>query len=302
MMIYSVVSDFEGSGNPAFTFSPITFFADNPSSADAATITILRRSPAGGTPGFTNNALRVIHVTDPDTTSYEWALLSEIQNNSEEGQNCGAYLLGRKNSTGQTWGAVFEVIETSAVNNPTSGSLGCEVDVSANGTDAVFPYARVGVDLAIRKFDAGGPDCHAGWGFRIQNGGYAGSLVRIGFGFYTGMNVVDAFDCSLATVLGAALKMPAGAGISFDDNYQHMLKYDTGGLGYYAAGVLKVRLNASGSIQTQAMTVASLPAAGNPGNRAFVTDATTNTFNSVLAGGGSNKVPVFDDGAAWRVG
>ena len=49
-------------------------------------------------------------------------------------------------------------------------------------------------------------------------------------------------------------------------------------------------------------TVAALPAAGIVGRRAFVTNANSTVFNSVVAGGGANKVPVFDDGAAWRIG
>jgi len=51
-------------------------------------------------------------------------------------------------------------------------------------------------------------------------------------------------------------------------------------------------------------TVAQLPAAaaGNQGTRYIVTDATATTFNSVVAGGGANIVPVFSTGAAWRIG
>ena len=51
-----------------------------------------------------------------------------------------------------------------------------------------------------------------------------------------------------------------------------------------------------------ATTVANLPAAGVVGRRAFVTDANAVTFQSIVAGGGSNKVPVFDDGTNWRIG
>ena len=50
-----------------------------------------------------------------------------------------------------------------------------------------------------------------------------------------------------------------------------------------------------------AYTVATLPT-GVQWMRAFVSDATVTTFNSVVAGGGTNKVPVFYDGAAWRIG
>jgi hypothetical protein len=49
-------------------------------------------------------------------------------------------------------------------------------------------------------------------------------------------------------------------------------------------------------------TVAGLPIASVAGSRNFVTDATATTFNSVVAGGGSNNVPVFFDGASWRIG
>lgn len=51
-------------------------------------------------------------------------------------------------------------------------------------------------------------------------------------------------------------------------------------------------------------TVATLPAAvaSNVGTRGFVTNANATTFNSIVAGGGSNKVPVFSDGTNWRIG
>jgi hypothetical protein len=48
-------------------------------------------------------------------------------------------------------------------------------------------------------------------------------------------------------------------------------------------------------------TVATLPSP-TQGLRRFVSDATVTTFASVVAGGGSNPVPVYSDGAAWRIG
>lgn len=50
------------------------------------------------------------------------------------------------------------------------------------------------------------------------------------------------------------------------------------------------------------VTVASLPAAGTAGRRSFVSDANATTFASIVAGGGTNKVPVYDDGTNWRIG
>lgn len=51
-------------------------------------------------------------------------------------------------------------------------------------------------------------------------------------------------------------------------------------------------------------TVAGLPSAVTmgAGARAFVTDATATTFASLVAGVGANNVPVYSDGAAWRIG
>lgn len=53
-----------------------------------------------------------------------------------------------------------------------------------------------------------------------------------------------------------------------------------------------------------ATTVASLPSASSAGAgaRMFVTDANATTFASIVAGGGSNGVPVYSDGTNWRIG
>lgn len=48
-----------------------------------------------------------------------------------------------------------------------------------------------------------------------------------------------------------------------------------------------------------AYTVATLPAAGVQGRRAWVTDANSPTYCGTVSGGGSVVVPVFDNGTAW---
>jgi len=52
----------------------------------------------------------------------------------------------------------------------------------------------------------------------------------------------------------------------------------------------------------KAYTVATLPAAGTQGRRAWVTDATAPTFLGALIGGGAVVCPVFDNGTAWVAG
>ena len=51
-------------------------------------------------------------------------------------------------------------------------------------------------------------------------------------------------------------------------------------------------------------TVATLPSAVTlgAGTTTFVSDANATTFASIVAGGGSNKVPVYSDGTNWRIG
>ena len=58
------------------------------------------------------------------------------------------------------------------------------------------------------------------------------------------------------------------------------------------------------TIKTTALTVATLPSAATrgAGSRSFVTDANAATFATVVAGGGSNAVPVYSDGTDWRIG
>lgn len=50
-------------------------------------------------------------------------------------------------------------------------------------------------------------------------------------------------------------------------------------------------------------TVSTLPTASTvPYGKAFVSDANATTFASTVAGGGSNKVPVWSDGTNWIIG
>ena len=59
-----------------------------------------------------------------------------------------------------------------------------------------------------------------------------------------------------------------------------------------------------GYVKSTVYTVATLPAAATAGAgaRAFVSDANATTFASVVAGGGTNGVPVYSNGANWFIG
>ena len=80
---------------------------------------------------------------------------------------------------------------------------------------------------------------------------------------------------------------------------------------FYTNNTLRLTLDAGGAnaaftvpVKTPSTTVASLPSASTAGAgaRMFVTDANATTFNSVVASGGANAVPVFSDGTNWKIG
>ena len=56
------------------------------------------------------------------------------------------------------------------------------------------------------------------------------------------------------------------------------------------------------TVITAPVTVANLPPNPVKGERSFVTDATVTTYATTVAGGGGNKVPVFWNGANWKIG
>lgn len=66
-------------------------------------------------------------------------------------------------------------------------------------------------------------------------------------------------------------------------------------------------LHVNGTIKQKVYTVSTLPAAGTigAGARAFVSDSTvaaSGNFGAVVAGSGTNAVPVYSDGTNWRIG
>lgn len=80
-------------------------------------------------------------------------------------------------------------------------------------------------------------------------------------------------------------------------------------LGYAGGSALSIdaSLHATfaGTVKTGVTTVAGLPTAGTAGRQGAVNNATqtlTAGIGAIVAGGGANTVPVFDDGTNWRIG
>ena len=87
------------------------------------------------------------------------------------------------------------------------------------------------------------------------------------------------------------------APVDYAQTYQDQLN---NALRQYAAQVDNVTQYISA--QTIVYTVAKLPTVGVIGRRLFVSDATSTSFGTTVVGGGTNPVPVFDNGTAWIIG
>lgn len=212
----------------------------------------------GGTVGFVVPTLMAQATVTQGSNNFEWAFLSVMNNHallSTPAQNVAGYFQGNKFGTAATWALTCEVREMVATNDPLQGSVALELDLSVNGTDNIG--SRAGCDLVIRKFDQAGVDAVAGWGYRIQNGGNAGSLVNVGYSFAPGMTANIGFDTSRGVMNIAALRMAVGQPIAFDANALHQLKAQAPllGIDYFVSNVFVSRLLASGGFQVGANQV-----------------------------------------------
>lgn len=103
---------------------------------------------------------------------------------------------------------------------------------------------------------------------------------------------------ALADAADVTLRAKAGQGL--------VRAINSAGAEHFNVDFVNDRINCYRPIVHRVYTVATLPAPSGtipPGSRAMVNDANATTFNSIVAGGGANTVPVFVDGAGnWRIG
>jgi hypothetical protein len=262
--------------NLSFADGQWTF--DQPATAvdDFTTILVDRRANhTGGTPGFVNSGILAKSFVSAGNTNFEWAIVGVCDNSATAGENVGGYFQGIKRATGPTWGATVEVIDKTGA-NPTTGAVGIEVNVTANGTDA--SNNRVGIDVAIRKDDAGGAGCVTAFGIRLQS--QAGSGYTVGF------------DTSSATIYQSAIRIGQGQAIAFDGTATDKLASDGTGIVYYSGGVFKAKLVNDGGIFLTSRTKIS---------GTFTTGAQTPTIGTnkpgTTGGAPSTWLSVFIDGA-----
>jgi hypothetical protein len=141
-------------------------FAPSASTDPSDSVTIVRNANySGGTVGFVYSNLRVTDTVANGTNSFEWPLLS-VLNNYGQGENVAVYGQGNAytNAT-NTWAGVFEARDRTGGN--TSALVGVEVDNFSNGPDT--GNKRVGVDIVGARHDLGGANTEIYAGLRISD-------------------------------------------------------------------------------------------------------------------------------------
>jgi hypothetical protein len=120
----------------------------------------------------------------------------------------------------------------------------------------------------------------------------------------TGANVSDMTGATATTLLSPFTAGAQGVAPPSGGGTAHLLRADGTWTNTVTGLFASTALQATTTIATGATTVASLPSAitAGAGARYLVTDALLPSFGVIVAGGGASTVPVYSDGAAWRVG
>ena len=123
-----------------------------------------------------------------------------------------------------------------------------------------------------------------------------------------GLDVVSHYGLirllSIRSATGGVIFQTANGNLTYDDNGNLTLS-NPGNIGFTSNFITNGNIRCDGVLQSGVYTsVIDLPSPASigAGARAFVSTANTTVFYSIVGTGGSNTVPVFSDGTAWRVG
>lgn len=194
----------------------------------------------GGDPGYVNSAATVTSVVGAGNTSFEWNLLTRLDNFATAGDNVSAYMVGYKLGAGPTFGAVIDAREIGVTGG--GGLIGLELDIY---TESVKANA-VGIDLITRHATVSGGDSEVGWGLRITADPTSRYTIaaEIAHGKQTCLKVTGhstrsvkgvaiagphqvAFDTSGADLTDAAYRMDRDHFIAFESTSARRLTYGT---------------------------------------------------------------------------
>lgn len=197
--------------------------------------------------------------------------------------NLGTNDLQLQKFSGGSWSAVtqffssggFSTIGTIQVN----GSSGNNV-FSANILGVSSQWSGLGNFLLTSNTGTTGK-----WGRMTNNTSSGGDMAwgiesSVGSTIFTGANPSAAY----ATVFGSL----NNSSVQIAVNNSVALTFINGGAATFGS-----------TVGLFGYTVSGLPAAGTAGRTAYVTDALTPSFGVIITGGGSTKIPVFDNGTNW---
>ena len=249
-------------------------FTTGAASNDIATSWVSRDANfTGGTFGFVNSALKVETAAAADVTSFEWGILSVMDNYATAGENVAIYGQAKKQSTGPTFAMVAEARDETNLANPTTGLVGLEVDLFANGTDNI--NRRVGIDIVIGRANGGGATCVGTAAIRVgpqnfdnANGSFISGLLLTGlidaginlqssgtWGLRTTGSQSIGIDLSQGTHSTAAIRLAAGQLVSFEGTGARTLQYSSGSLQYKVSGANALVVTDSNQLQLGASQV-----------------------------------------------
>lgn len=221
---------------------------------------------SGGVGGAVVNALRIQTNVGAAANNNEWGLLSVLNNNtatSSTGQNVAAYFQARKSTVngvaaGITWGITVEARDQSGLANPTTGHIGAEIDLFADGSDTNAqrvmldlvggPGVSIGptITYGLRIGPVNGTLSAANWANGIYLYGDQSCAIRIN----TSTGAVVGIDTSGATLTGSALRIGGTQYIGFDSSDGHRLGFNSASnsLGYIVSGTLETGLLSTGGL------------------------------------------------------
>lgn len=210
------------------------FYQLNSGASDLSTVTVRRDiGYTGGTIGFLNAAIRVLSNVNSTANTYETGIFVIQDNYANGSQNFAMGSQANKYGTGASWSLVTEVHEKSGTANPTTGTIGHELDVFANGTDTSFN--RIGLSVIAKRESLTGAVNSVGNGISLScdstDVGGAKFGVGIAFGRAGAATDFDSgvdFTNATFSTSGAAVQLAHDQSIAFAATNTKSIKYFSG--------------------------------------------------------------------------
>ena len=267
-------------------------------------------SYTGGTVAFECPTQKINTSVGAGDANDETGLLVILDNyaTGATAENVAVHFQSNKRATSPTWCIANEANDLTASANPTTGLVGIEQVVAANGTDS--SSNRVGFDIIASRPNSGGvysgTQAQIGIGLRLTNQvADTGANNSFGTGIlFKGYYDNFAMDASSASVTGGVvLNMATAQRIRLSNSGSKDIAYDGTGMVYQTGLSTVIRLNDDGSIlfggtspATRLMgtvstgTAAPVLTANKPGTGTAIT-----TWLSVLVNGTQLWIPAWSN-------